>query len=53
MFFAQLLRHRQNVDAFAVFHASEGLGAETVFGEQVEAGAADPGVDEEETKARI
>lgn len=46
MFFAQLFCHRENVDAFVVFHAGERFGAVTILGEEVEAGAADPVVDE-------
>lgn len=46
MFLPQLLRHRQNVDAFIVFHAGEGLGAETVLSEEIEARPADPIVNE-------
>ena len=42
MFFAQVPREFQDVDAACVLDAGECLRAETFFGEKVEAGAADP-----------
>lgn len=46
MFLAQLFGHGEDVDASAVFYAGQRFGAVTLFGEEIEAGAADPIVDE-------
>ena len=46
MFLAQFFGHGEDIDIFGVFYAGEGLGTVTLFGEKVEAGAADPIVDE-------
>ena len=46
MFFPQLSRQVQNVDAFIVFHAGERLRAKAFLSEEIESSAAHPIVDE-------
>ena len=42
MFFAQIFRQLQDIDAAIVFYAGERFGAEILFGEEIEAARAHP-----------